>query len=97
MTGRFSTRTAVMTNRAFDIRAGSGPAVRYLVRHAAAHAEPSMCPGCPRCLETPVLNVLETGALLGAQLLGAELLGAELLGAELLGAELLGAQLRHII
>jgi hypothetical protein len=26
--------TAVMTSRAFDIPAGSGPAVLYLVRHA---------------------------------------------------------------
>src|SRR5256885_15938870 len=50
--------TAVMTSRAFDIPAGSGPAVLYLLRHAAAHAGISTCPGCPRCLETPVLNVL---------------------------------------
>jgi hypothetical protein len=49
--------TAVMTSRAFDIPAGSGPAVLYVVRHAG------LMPGfialaCPGCLETPVLDVL---------------------------------------
>src|SRR5579871_3014047 len=47
-----------MTSRAFDIPAGSGPAVLYDVRHAAAQAELTQARNCPRCLQTPVLNVL---------------------------------------
>src|SRR5579859_6298783 len=58
-----------MTSRAFDIPAGSGPAVLYLVRHAAARAELSMCPGCPRCLKTPVLDVLKLGTAGGTRAL----------------------------
>src|SRR6266516_3228919 len=49
--------TAVMTSRAFDIPAGSGPAVLYVVRHAGLMPG-FIAPVCPGCLETPVLDVL---------------------------------------
>jgi hypothetical protein len=54
-----------MTSRAFDIPAGSGPAVLYLVRHAVPDPGLSTCPDCPRCLETPVLKVLRLGTTRG--------------------------------
>src|SRR6516164_6344684 len=50
-----------MTSRAFDIPARCGPAVLHVVRHAAAHAGLSSYLNCPRCLETPVLDVLKLG------------------------------------
>src|SRR6516162_2371305 len=52
--------TAVMTSRAFDIPAGSAPAVLHVVRHAVPMPG-FLAPACPGCLETPVLYVLRLG------------------------------------
>jgi hypothetical protein len=41
--------------------ANSGPAVLDVVRHADASDRINAYPDCPRCLETPVLDVLKQG------------------------------------